>query len=437
MGQSLTLEKTIGIEGTLLMLDDATPHVSVPVQAICGGKVIATALSDATGKYQLVGLKPGRYQVRCQISGGDVYYGEGGSTVADESRAVFLQVKPGVTRDSIDFRFAPFKKGTWKTYTYLDGLAGNNAWSIHRDLDGILWFGTDSGVSRYDGKRFINFTTEDGLAGNNIRAIHSDPDGILWFGSGGWRIADWRWDGSGVSRYDGKGFVNFTTEDGLAGNTISAIHNDPDGILWFGTDSGVSRYDGKRFTNFTTEDGLAGNTISAIHVEFDGTLWFGTDSGVSRYDGKRFINFTTENGLVGNTIRAIHSDPDGILWFGTNSGVSRYDGKGFVKLTIEDGLVGNTIRAIHSDPDGILWFGTNSGVSRYDGKGFVNLTTKDGLADNRILSIHGDPDGTIWFGSGRTALVSLGTIETDLLTSPPQTDWLITQSRSAIATRMA
>ncbi|MFC1712368.1 two-component regulator propeller domain-containing protein [Candidatus Poribacteria bacterium] len=34
----------------------------------------------------------------------------------------------------------------------MDGLAGNNVWSIHRDPDGILWFGTDAGVSRYDGK---------------------------------------------------------------------------------------------------------------------------------------------------------------------------------------------------------------------------------------------------------------------------------------------
>ena len=35
------------------MLDDRTPHVAVPVQAIHDGKVIATALSDEKGKYQL------------------------------------------------------------------------------------------------------------------------------------------------------------------------------------------------------------------------------------------------------------------------------------------------------------------------------------------------------------------------------------------------
>ena len=42
----------------------------------------------------------------------------------------------------------------------------------------------------------------------------------------------------------GKGFVNFTTEDGLAGNSVHAIHRDYDGVMWFGTNGGVSRYDG-------------------------------------------------------------------------------------------------------------------------------------------------------------------------------------------------
>ena len=56
------------------MLDDATPHVAVPVEAIGGGKVIATTLSDESGKYQFINLKPGRYQVRCQVLNEYVYY---------------------------------------------------------------------------------------------------------------------------------------------------------------------------------------------------------------------------------------------------------------------------------------------------------------------------------------------------------------------------
>ena len=72
----MSTEETISIEGTLLMLDDATPHVAVPVQAIRDGKVMATTLSDEHGDYQFISLKPGAYQVRCQVLGGYVYYGE-------------------------------------------------------------------------------------------------------------------------------------------------------------------------------------------------------------------------------------------------------------------------------------------------------------------------------------------------------------------------
>jgi len=402
MEQNLALDKTVSIDGTLLMLDDKTPHVAIPVQAISDGKVIDTVLSDESGRYRFVNLKPGAYQVRCQVLGGYVYYGEEAGEQGDDD---ILRVEQGGTLKNIDFRFAPFKKGTWKTYTYLDGLASNNqVWSIHSDTDGILWFGTGSGVSRYDGKRFINFTTEDGLAGNIIRAIHSDPDGVLWFGSGGWRLGLSRLEGGGVSRYDGKGFVNFTTEDGLAGNTVSTIHLDPDGILWFGTNSGVSRYDGRRFINFTAEDGLAGNTISAIHVDPDGTLWFGTFGGVSRYDGKGFINLATEDGLANNLVMAIHGDPDGAMWFGTGGGASWYDGKGFVNLTTKDGLADNRVLSIHGDSDGTIWFGSGTwmgggGVSRYDRNGLANFTTTDGLVNNTIEVSYSDPDGVMWFGT--------------------------------------
>jgi hypothetical protein len=72
----LQMKGKSNIEGTLLMLDDSTPHVAVPVQAIRDGKAIATTLSDEGGKYRFINLKPGQYQLRCQVLGGYVYYGE-------------------------------------------------------------------------------------------------------------------------------------------------------------------------------------------------------------------------------------------------------------------------------------------------------------------------------------------------------------------------
>ena len=229
-----------------------------------------------------------------------------------------------------------------------------------------MWFGTqEGGVSRYDDEVFINFTTKDGLADNTVRSIHGASDDVMWFGTV-----------NGVSRYDGKGgFKNFTTKDGLAGNDVWAIdcfvpRNDADGVMWFATRGGVSRYDGKVFANFTTQDGLPDNRIWSLHRAPDGVMWFGTDGGgVSRYDGKTFVNFTDQDGLGNNLIRTINHDSDGMMWFGTLAGVggaSRYDGETFVNFTIQDGLAGNSVATIYRDDDGVLWFGTGSGVSRYD-----------------------------------------------------------------------
>ena len=63
---------------------------------------------------------------------------------------------------------------------------------------------------------------------------------------------------------------------------MSAIHQDRDGFIWFGTRNGLSRWDGKRFERFTTSQGLVDNDINSICEDEAGTLWF-----ASRYRASR------------------------------------------------------------------------------------------------------------------------------------------------------
>jgi hypothetical protein len=46
-----------------------------------------------------------------------------------------------------------------------------------------MWFGTEGGVSRYDGTNWKSFTREDGLVDDLVRAILEDREGNLWFGT--------------------------------------------------------------------------------------------------------------------------------------------------------------------------------------------------------------------------------------------------------------
>lgn len=43
--------------------------------------------------------------------------------------------------------------------TMQDGLADNTITSIYKDRDGFMWFGTNNGLSRYDGKLIKNFSS--------------------------------------------------------------------------------------------------------------------------------------------------------------------------------------------------------------------------------------------------------------------------------------
>jgi hypothetical protein len=65
-------------------------------------------------------------------------------------------------------------------YDEKDGLSGSTVYDMCQDKDGFIWFATESGLSRYDGTRFKNFTTKDGLPDNELLKLHADSKGRIW-----------------------------------------------------------------------------------------------------------------------------------------------------------------------------------------------------------------------------------------------------------------
>jgi ligand-binding sensor domain-containing protein/anti-sigma regulatory factor (Ser/Thr protein kinase) len=51
---------------------------------------------------------------------------------------------------------------------------------MQQDADGFMWFGTETGVSRFDGTQFKTLTMEDGLPDNAILRIFADSRGRVW-----------------------------------------------------------------------------------------------------------------------------------------------------------------------------------------------------------------------------------------------------------------
>jgi hypothetical protein len=280
-----------------------------------------------------------------------------------------------------------YAQGTWTVYT-TPNLVSNNVRAIAIDGSGNKWFGTNAGVSKFDGAIWNNYTTPN-LVSNNVRAITVDGTNI-WFATNG-----------GVSKFDGAIWTPYTI--GLVNNDVYSIAIDGLGNKWFATNGGVSKFDGG-WTNYTIADGLPSNNVYAVAVDGAGNKWFGTNAGVSKFNGG-WTTYTTAQGLAHNNVNAVAVDGAGDKWFGTNGGVSRFDGTTWTNYTnanTSGGLVSNNVSAIAFDAAGNMWFGTNGGVSKFDGAAwtvYTNASTGGGLVGDNVKAVAIDAVGHKWFGT--------------------------------------
>ena len=285
------------------------------------------------------------------------------------------------------------------TYTYADGLAGDDVMSIACDAEGNKWFGTiDYGVSMFNGTSWITYNknnTNNGLAGNDVRSIACDAEGNKWFGT----------RDCGVSKFDGTKWTTYTYANGLVYNSVYAIAIDALGNKWFGTPSyGISMFDGSSswttYTRANTANGLVSNTITAIAIDLKGNKWFGTDSGISKFDGTNWTTYTnanTANGLANNYINSIAIDAQGNKWIATNSGLNMFDDSKWTIYTTANtanGLANNVVRSIAIDAQGNKWAGTNLGICMFNG---TKWTTYNGT--NNYWNTAFDIQGNKWFAT--------------------------------------
>ena len=118
-------------------------------------------------------------------------------------------------------------------------------------------------------------------------------------------------------------YKQYNTENGLAGNTVYSILYDNEGFIWLGTDYGVSRFDGKDFVNYTLTNGLSDIQILKIKQDSKGKIWFlGFNGTVSYwYKGKIFnasSDSTIKDIVSENSFRGFYEDDENDLWFISN-----------------------------------------------------------------------------------------------------------------------
>lgn len=312
------------------------------------------------------------------------------------------------------------------------GLSDNNINDIIQDQYGFLWIATEAGLNRYDGKEIVSYSTiknMNGLSDDDVVTFYLSPSNILWLGT----------ENGGLIRFDinKDKFSNTTqafTSDGqlllldgkhLSSNTVHAITQDDDGLLYVGTEGGglniidlssnqISYY----FVDDKNNNSLCHNEIKSIFRDSQGMIWLGTVGGLNRYDPmqKSFICYRHEssNGqsLPNNEVVAIVEDNQHNLWIGTEGGgVSYFDREDDTFSTYahqkndRNSLSNDEIQSLHLSHDNILWVATAHGLNRFDpAKGlfsqfFYDTNNNDSLSSNVISALYQDKSGILWIGT--------------------------------------
>jgi signal transduction histidine kinase/CheY-like chemotaxis protein/streptogramin lyase len=251
--------------------------------------------------------------------------------------------------------------------------------------------------------QFRRFGSAEGLPSSSVYTVVQGPDGTMWFGTK-----------SGIARYDGVGFKVFRHVAGdpqsLFNNGISWLMFDDAGHLWAaGLEAGLNRYDERagtfRHWGHDNNDpaSMASDKAWSIAQTGDGTIWVGTAQGLDRMrkDGRGFDHML----VTGNapealgTVGALFVDARGQLWVGTDNGVFRRDLAGqFHAVKVDEPEKALDAWRIEGDGDEIrvasshgLYVVGSDDVARVFGHGQ--------LPDTNILSSVRDRTGRLWIGT--------------------------------------
>jgi signal transduction histidine kinase/streptogramin lyase len=250
--------------------------------------------------------------------------------------------------------------------------------TIVQDKTGEWWIPTGEGLVRFPSVTVdalertppkAVYTTRDGLRTNDIFRVFEDRSGGIWMaciGPGGI---------NGLSRWDRRtGSLHNFTEHTVT--VATAFAEDHDGTIWIGYYNGtLGRFRAGAFQFYSTEDGLTGGGIQALHVDRAGRLWIASLGGVVRVDEPardrpHFTRFGTKDGLSSNIALCIAEDRWGRIYLATAHGIDRISAGGRIApplvrhYTQADGLAKGGLRDLLFDRNGVLWCASKQGISR-------------------------------------------------------------------------
>ena len=346
------------------------------------------------------------------------------------------------------FLFSVLPAGAQKyffdSYGVKQGLSEQKVYSLLQDSRDYIWLGTANGLSRFDGKTFVNFTSRDNLASGGVKSITEDSLGFIWFGhlNGGisryngqsfehaafdslkitsdvtsiTQIGDKIWF---TSRFDGAIMADFPAKDirHLKAKQYRGKNGLSDQVYWSKvkkdgsficvTDAGLKKYNGEenKFEIFRMPHMTTYFSTTCFLEDSRGNLWFGTwQGGMYKYimsESRMVFYDLIKQGFTSNTVACLTEDRKGRIWAGTwGGGIALFEGDNIRKFDKSNGLKASRIYSIIEDIEGnILIADQDNGLTIYKGEAFLTVNEKELLPDPNVNAIYQDKSGSIWFGT--------------------------------------
>lgn len=283
---------------------------------------------------------------------------------------------------------------TFRAWQREQGLPQTAVHALAQTRDGYLWVGSDDGVTRFDGVRFVSFGLREGLSNGPVRVLCPAADGALWIGT----------LRGGLTRRSLGQFTAFTRRDGLPSDSITALAEDSENQLWVGTDAGLVRMKADRIETLSAAAEFKNKVISLLYRDPHGGMWLGAaGSGIFHYTNgnfQRLVDPAIEPLVLDS--HCLLEDSSGRLWLGVGDDfVLCRDGEQWRRYRIPRRLVRPFVNSLAEQFDGTVWAGSVSeGLFQFQNGKLTAVNASSGLSDNFVECLLVDQEGNLWAGTG-------------------------------------
>ncbi len=299
----------------------------------------------------------------------------------------------------------------WQTE---DGLPQNMVTSAVQTQDGYLWFGTYSGLARFDGARFTIFDTANTpqLKDKCISCLFEDAQGTLWIGH----------ETGAITRFREGRFEPVIPPSGIIGEKVIGLGSDEQGRLWAMRENGAvdSLDHGQRLPSLI---GPAAPGIMAWARSAHGRIWLTENGQAARLANGVLEAIAFDSASRASSVMGLAATADGGAWVLGDGRIRKWEND---RWTEDRGLFPwgtETFSCGLELHDGTLAVGTvYAGLYLIfrDGRRPVHLDRNTGLPQDWVRFLYEDREGNLWLGTGSAGLVALHTTAFSVLNAPDQ-----------------